>query len=159
MSQPKSLSEIFRNELKPLGFKQKADTWYRENEQVVQVLNIDKADFTKCYYVNIALWLKALGPLPIPKEHLCHVRDRWEEVMPQIDRKYLEKLLDLNDTSIGEHERAVELSRLLQTYIIPFFLQMDSLSAIQQAYQTKSLPLRMIVVKAQTLLSKEAATK
>jgi len=69
--------------LKALGFKKKARTWMREDASVFQLLNIQKSQFGEQMYVNVAVYLKALGPETAPPERRCHIRARLERIAPK----------------------------------------------------------------------------
>jgi hypothetical protein len=99
MSQPKILTDILGRQLKPAGFKRTADTWHLRNDDTILVLNLQKSPYGRQYYINIAAWLNALGAADVPKAHTCHIRCRWEDLVPNANEKHLEKLLDLENTS------------------------------------------------------------
>lgn len=69
--------------LKALGFKKQARTWTREGTDVFQVVNVQKSQFGEQLYVNVAVYLKALGPETAPPEHRCHIRARLERIAPE----------------------------------------------------------------------------
>ena len=69
--------------LKALGFKKKARTWTRETPDAFQVVNLQKSAFGEQVYVNVAVYLKALGDETSRPEHRCHIRARLERVAPE----------------------------------------------------------------------------
>lgn len=69
--------------LKAQGFKKKARTWTRERGDVFQILNLQKSAYGEQLYVNVAVYLKALGSEPHPPEHRCHIRARLERIAPE----------------------------------------------------------------------------
>ena len=74
------LSAQIAQPLKELGFTKKSDTWWRQSEDAVQVLNIQKSQFGERIYVNLGVYLKALGPETTPPERRCHVQVRLEQI-------------------------------------------------------------------------------
>lgn len=66
--------------LKEKGFKKKAKTWWRQSPDVIQVLNLQKSPYGDNLYVNLGIYLKALGEEKAPPENRCHVRVRLERV-------------------------------------------------------------------------------
>ena len=46
----------------------------------MQVLNIQKSPFGERIYVNLGIYLKALGTETSPPERRCHIRVRLEEI-------------------------------------------------------------------------------
>lgn len=69
--------------LKASGFKKKARTWTRETPDAFQVVNLQKSQFSEQVYVNVAVYLKALGDETSPPEHRCHIRARLERIAPE----------------------------------------------------------------------------
>ncbi|MCZ8255583.1 MAG: DUF4304 domain-containing protein [Bacteroidia bacterium] len=66
--------------LKVLGFRKKACTWWRATEDTVCVLNLQKSPFGERLYVNLGVYLRALGQEVTPPENRCHVRVRLERI-------------------------------------------------------------------------------
>ena len=92
--------------LGPAGFTRKSGSWFRRSDEVIEVVNLQRSQWGEPYYLNYALWLRALGELPFPGEHTCHVRWRAEDVMGR--DAPLARLLDL--------EYAVKHSRGVAPY-------------------------------------------
>ncbi|PZS07781.1 MAG: hypothetical protein DLM55_09900 [Acidimicrobiales bacterium] len=44
-------------------------------------LQLQKSQYGLRYYINVALWLLALGEAQFPKERTCHVRSRLSRVL------------------------------------------------------------------------------
>lgn len=156
MSQPKILSDAFGKPLKDAGFKKKrADTWYFTSEDAISVLNLQKSDYGAKYYVNVAVWLKALGDAEAPAEHHCHIRLRWKELIPE-DEEELAALLDLESRSISDGERIGRIQHLLRTYIIPFLQTAQSVERLRSVFGTDRWPVCLVNRRAQELLAREA---
>lgn len=66
----------FREWGKAHGFKRKGATLYRDQAESIAVVNLQGSQWGGQYYVNVALWLKALGDADTPPENKCHVRTR-----------------------------------------------------------------------------------
>ncbi len=66
--------------LKALGFKKKSRTWWRHRDQTIQVLNLQKSSFGERLYVNLGVYVKALGTEDFPPEQRCHVQARLDQV-------------------------------------------------------------------------------
>jgi hypothetical protein len=151
MVQPNVLSETIGRVLKPAGFKRTASTWFLENAEVFQVVNLQKSSFGRQYYVNVALWLKTLGHVDVPKAHQCQVQCRWGALIPEPDAKDLATLLDLEDASVGESERAAKVSHLLEAFVLPFFAGVSTLSGLRAIYQSDRLPCQVWVIAKELL--------
>lgn len=74
-----------------------------------------------------------------------------EALIPQ-DEKRLEKLLDLDDKSLPDQDRATEICTLMQTYILPFFEHAASLDGLRTIYSRRSWPICLVSREAQELL-------
>lgn len=103
--------------LGPAGFARKGNDWLRRSDDVIEVVNLQRSQWGNQYYLNYALWLRALGEVPVPKEHTCHVRWRAERVMAR--DAPLARLLDL-ESGADEPERLAALARLLTSQLLPF---------------------------------------
>jgi len=66
--------------LKALGFTKKSNNWWKQGPETVQVLNIQKSPDGERIYVNLGVYLKALGTEITPPERRCHIQERLEYV-------------------------------------------------------------------------------
>jgi Domain of unknown function (DUF4304) len=74
------LESAIAPELKARGFKKKGRTWWRDNDEVVQVLNLQQSPFGEQLYVNLGTYLKRLGSEAMPAVNRCHIGARLERV-------------------------------------------------------------------------------
>jgi hypothetical protein len=72
----KDLEQAIARVLKPLGYTKRAATWHRDREQVVSLVNLQKSQWGEDWYLNLGVYLKALGSEVRPTEARCHVRCR-----------------------------------------------------------------------------------
>ena len=72
----KALEQVVARVLKPLGFTKRAATWHRDGEALIAVLNLQKSQWSEDLYLNLGVYLKALGDETRPPESRCHVRCR-----------------------------------------------------------------------------------
>ena len=155
MSEPKILTDAIGKSLKPAGFKRKSDTWFLSTDETISILNLQKSDFGRRYYVNIGVWLKCIGEVDVPKEYKCHIRFRWTSLIPQ-DEKQLERLLDLDDESVSDADRQCELCRLLEDYLLPFYSIAKTLDGLRMLFKSDNRPVCLVNVVAQEVLRREA---
>ena len=152
MTQPFNFREAFAKPLKAAGFKKKRPTtWYRDGAETICVVNLQKSPYGNEFYVNIGLWLKALGDNDKPVEYHCHIRTRWEELIPEDEFK-IKRLLDLEDMSMFDEDRVKEIPRLLQSYIFPFFAKVDTLKKIRAMYGTPTWPVGLVLIEARDFI-------
>lgn len=74
------LESAIAPELKTSGFKKKGRTWWRDRDEVVQVLSLQQSPFGERLYVNLGVYLKRLGSEAMPAVNRCHVSVRLERV-------------------------------------------------------------------------------
>jgi hypothetical protein len=123
------------------GFQHKAGTWYREREESILVVNLQKSNFGEQYYINLGVLLK--GPQAVnirlpPKEHECHVRLRVEAATPA-EEQALTSLLNLEDWSIDAADRERRVQALIAARALPFLLQCSTRDGLRQAHRDGKL--------------------
>lgn len=67
--------------LRARGYSKRSGSWYRTQRETVAVIDLQRSNYSPAYYLNVALWLLALGREAYPKEHHCHVRTRIDELV------------------------------------------------------------------------------
>lgn len=138
-----ALGEVLRE----AGFSKKGDTWYRDNDEVLELFNLQKSQYGNQYYLNYALWLKALGPAAFPKEHQAHVSMRVE---PTVENSSLvAPLFDL-EANVADREMMVK-SYLLEK-LLPLAASCRSLASVRALYRAGRFSSAMVKLKAQALL-------
>jgi hypothetical protein len=74
------LVECFKPFFKQYGFKKMRTTWRKSTDDFVFVLNIQGSQWSKeDYYINVGIYIKALGTKQNPYEYDCHIRSRIDE--------------------------------------------------------------------------------
>ena len=74
----KALEQAVARVLKPLGYTKRAATWHLDREQVISVVNLQKSQWGEDWYLNLGVYVKALGDENRPAEARCHIRCRAE---------------------------------------------------------------------------------
>lgn len=100
----------FARTAKAMGYEERSEAWYRVGESVVSVLHLQKSQFGPRYYVNLAVWFRALGDEKYPKERQCHLRTRLEEIVTPEQAQRLDSLLDC-EHPVDEDVRAESLNQ------------------------------------------------
>ena len=130
-----AMSEVIRKAfeipLRESGFRKKSGSWYLDRDEAILVANLQKSQFSRAYYVNLAVWLKRFGEKDSPKEHLCHIRVRLTSLVD--DR--LSKALDSEDESISEDERREVIESTVRTKAIPFLEGLSTLDGVKTMVQ------------------------
>jgi hypothetical protein len=132
MSQQRQLLEASLTEvLKPAGFKKKANGWYRETDDTIAVLLLQKSNYEEQYYFNIGAVIKKLKHVPFPKEHQCHIQTRLSSLLE--NQKTLEPL-NLEDEAIPFDQKLQEVKDTINQEAIPVLLSWGSLAGIKKIY-------------------------
>ncbi len=153
MSKANILALAIGRSLSPAGFKRKGASWFFASSDTISVLNLQKSNYGPQYYVNVAIWLNQLGEATFPPEHKCHIRFRWEKLIPP-DEKQLAGLLDLADTTRSDSDREAEICRVIDTWVLPFFVKLRSLKQLSALFNSSEWPSGgLVVIAARELLS------
>jgi hypothetical protein len=70
------LVESVKPVFKVHGFKKSNLTWHKETSETILVFNIQKSQWGPEFYINVGIYLKALGSENKPPEYRCHVQSR-----------------------------------------------------------------------------------
>ena len=74
---PESITRQIATTLKAHGFSKRRNTWIREQIDLTQVLELQLSDSCPYgFYINMGIYIKAVGDLKRPPESKCHIRRR-----------------------------------------------------------------------------------
>ena len=119
--------------LMPKGFEKQRRNWYRNSDQAVVMLNLDKSPDGGRFYINLAASPCELLTSNRPPEHHCHLRTRLESLVP--DRFTLERALDLDDSEVEVVDRKQTIVESIATYGIPFLDRVGSIAGMESVIQ------------------------
>ncbi len=105
--------------LKKAGFTRRSLSWYLEGKDTIVVVNLQRSDWSKFYYINIGIWLKALGDEQFPKHQRCHLDWRVERLFPD-ERELIISGCDLEKSN---PDMLNELCAFLENRLVPFLLE------------------------------------
>jgi Domain of unknown function (DUF4304) len=151
MSDRNIIQVTFDEFAKSAGFVKKSGSWYLRTPETVVVLNLQKSQYAVRYYVNVAIWLQALGHADAPKENHCHVRTRLDDLVPTEVEPRLTQLLDIT-TSISEQQRREELLAVLNDHLLPLLRASATLKDLQSGDGKQVVARSLVTGPAQTLL-------
>ena len=135
------LTEIIDRILFDRGFKKKSMTWFANNPEALLLVNLQKSRWSEQYYVNLAVWVKALGETKVPpKEHLCHVRRR----LTSFGNDQVDKALDLANPELSELERKQVIETQLVERALPFLDECGTLDGLTKLYRAGDLRKAMV---------------
>jgi hypothetical protein len=125
------------------GFEKQRRNWYRNTDQAVVMLNLDKSPDGGRFYINLAASPRELLTSDHPPEHHCHLRTRLESLVP--DRFTLERALDLDDSNLDVVDREKTIVESIATYGIPFLDGVGSIAGMESVIQNHPAASRFAV--------------
>lgn len=111
------LRKALTRSLGPVGFSRRRNSWIRRNDEIVEVINLQKSQWSPQYYLNFGFWLRSLGEELFPRTERCHINGRVNRVVPSGGG--LVELLDLA-SDIEDAQRSDALVRVLVGELVPF---------------------------------------
>jgi hypothetical protein len=150
MTSRNELLAILNTHLAPMGFARRRSTWYRATEDLVQAVNLQKSQWGNQYYLNVGIWIVALGRSSSPALHRCHVRWRVNE-LPRA--RSLERLLDL-EHEMPDDARAKKLGAVLQKSLAPFVARFSGEAALKALSKRDDFNDTFIVPRARRYLTR-----
>ena len=132
-------------------WKKKGQAWYRNAKEVVQVLELQKSQYGKQYYINLGVAVKALGmENDFPKEQKCHIRTRLSSLLPDELQQRLGKALDLEIDAGEDRSRSIEEALSIG---FRFLDHCRDLASIKRSFTQGELAKTMVRVELKQLLS------
>jgi hypothetical protein len=127
----KELEKEMSTLMKSNGYKKKGTTWYKETNEVISVLNLQKSKWGEQVYINFGAFVKQLQDgMQFPKEYQCHVRFRLEDLIE--DKKQFEMLTNFEDNSIGHSEKIKLILNEIQINGFKALNQFDSVENVKK---------------------------
>lgn len=152
MSDQNVIQATFDEFAKSAGCSKKSGSWYARSPETIVVLNLQKSQYGPQYYVNVAIWLRALGDVEAPKQNKCHIRTRLTRLVPPDDEKRLAALLDL-DNGVDDSSRRDELLAVLQGHLLTVLKASSTIGGLRSG-EGRQLVLKSLVTgPAQQLLA------
>lgn len=107
----KELLKKINVDLKPLGFKRKGNNWLYETTELFKVINLQKSNFSKLYYINYGFIIKDLKLV----NQYMHVQNRLSS----------NEAIDLENT-LTDTERVKKLSYLINEVLIQKIISVNT---------------------------------
>ena len=134
----KQLMGAIHELLKQAGFKKQSSTWRREQDGIIQVVNLQRSNVSFSFMLNLGIFVKKLNPnINSPKEYECHYRERFETVgeedkanREKINEK--RKILDFEDASTTVEEKITKLKEIIENRVLEFFSESNSTEFLEK---------------------------
>lgn len=133
-SQTNVVKATFGQVMKQYGFTRSSDGWYKNTADAILVANLQKSSYGPRYYINLAVWLRALGEVAYPKEYQCHIRLRATHLVSGQEVFWETQVFDLESDTIGDTRRAELIRSFLGEQVMPAFLSYGSLETLRRQY-------------------------
>lgn len=146
------VQETFDRFMKSAGFAKRSGSWYRSSDEVVTVVELQKSQYGPKYYINLGLWLRALGESTAPKEQSCHVRTRLSSLVGAKEEDQLASLLDAG-SGLSQSEQRDDLWSFLEAWLAPAISACDSVSRLRSGDGQRVVSAALVTGPAQRLLA------
>ncbi|WP_436161106.1 DUF4304 domain-containing protein [Mesorhizobium sp. LjRoot246] len=149
----KGLEALLNRELSIHGFIKKSTSWYRQEIETLQIVNLQKSNFGLRFYINICCVPNGMSVegMPRPKEHDCPIRIRLESAF--IDQKAtIEEAFNLEILNLSDDQRANVVSSIVSTMIVPFLENMKDKSSLIRSIKSRLLDHALITLTAKAFL-------
>lgn len=146
------IKQAFTSTVRKAGFKKKGAGWFHETDDAVLVVNLQRSSFGEQYFVNLAVWLKALGGMKFPKEYDCHIRIRATALDAERQRYWETEVFNLERAEMPDRTRLELIQSFVEKIAVPFLLACGSLSELRRLYREGRLTGAAVITTAQRLL-------
>lgn len=134
-----------------VGLSKSSNTWYLRQAETIAVINLQRSQYGAQYYVNVALWLLPLGDADKPKENVCHVRTRLDDLLPPERAARVPALFDL-DTAVDEEARRDEILSILRSDLLPVLKACATVDGLRSVAGERLVKRSLVNRAAQELL-------
>ena len=131
------------------GMTRKSGSWYLAGPETILILNLQKSNYSRRYFVNLGVWLLGVGEAQFPPEHKAHIRTRITHLVESRGR--VDQLLDADWLEEHPGEEA-ELRETLDRVLDDVTPMVSSLDALRSERGRAFLKSWLVTGEAQTLL-------
>jgi hypothetical protein len=128
MIDKKTFKQSIATTLENANFVKRGQSWYLDGEDAIIVLNLQKNDWDEEYFINIGMWLKALGDADYPQENKCHLSYRAERLFPG-EQELIRTGASLRNSNT---KMLADLTEFLKIKVIPFLMECTHESKIRE---------------------------
>lgn len=132
------------------GFRYDRGQWIRENDEIIQIVHLDKAPFGEKYYLDVGMFIRSLGLPDSLKERFAHYRVRLDH---RVDKEFDELLfMFANIDVMDDGQRETRFSRLLEEKGVPILDMTMTTDGLIECYWKVYLSNAAVVRQASMLL-------
>jgi hypothetical protein len=134
------------------GFVKKGgQSWYLQGKDSIIVFNLQKSDWDETYYINIGIWVKALGESLFPLHNHCHLVYRVENLFPK-QRELIIKGCTLEKSNIKHLNK---LSIFIESQLAPFLQECTNEERLKELFSQGALENGLVNLAARRYLSNQ----
>ena len=137
--------------LEKAGLQKRGQSWYLDGKDAIVVTNLQKSDWGDLYYINIGIWLKALGDASFPNENQCHIGFRAESLFPE----QRELILISCSLEKSTQQLLAELSDFFERQLIPFISKCTYVNKLRNLMLQGILEKGLVMKEAKWYLSQQ----
>lgn len=140
--------------LKECSFKKKSNTWRKENDETVLVVNLQRSSWGAQFYINLGVLIRELDDIPNPTENKCHLRERLEE-MAGAER--LKAALNAENAELTPEQREGIVYQTMKDIGIPFLESCNSLRGLIHEFHRGSVKRSALMSVSDEFIAKHAS--
>ena len=145
---PDALRRAVGEVLEASDFRKRGTLWYLGSADTTLVAELQKSRWGNQFYLNLAVWLNALGTNPGFRERDYHIRTRLSGLAPDAS----DEVFNL-DAPISDELRGGRVSELIRSTALPFLRRCSTLSGVQSAHREGLLKRALVRQEARALLT------
>jgi hypothetical protein len=107
--------EALKTHFKIAGFKKLSSNWFKETKDTVLVFNVQSSQWGLEYYINLGIYIKALGDELKPPVYRCHIQCRIEHE----DYNNIQKIVVDSLEWFYKHDKILKLKQLSNAKKLP----------------------------------------
>lgn len=134
----KDFKKLFGSIANEFGFESAFDGWFKESEECIMALGLQKSGYGNYYYLNIKIYIQGVfGKNYIKSKDL--VKKNVGNIFRRQPKEY-QAALNLED-SIGDDKRKQELQKLFSNFLVPFSEKALTKSGIRTLFESGEISL------------------
>lgn len=131
-----AFKKMFDAIAKESGFERAYEGWFKEAPEIILVLDLQRSNFEKYYYLNIKLFIQGTFGNTYSKSKKLVKTDCGNIFLRQPDN--YSSLLDL-DTALEDNERKEGLMKMFSEFITPFSNKTNTKEGIKELHKKEEL--------------------
>lgn len=142
-----TIKSVINEKLQAFGYSRKGTSWFKDTNELIKVVNLQKSNFAKSYYINYGFNIKGLDMQGVT----MHIQNRYGSVVA-IDNNRIKETLNL-ESEMEDSVRKKKIEQIMDD-VIHLLSKIDTVNDLVGHLQGRShmndIPL---VVKKHLLLS------